>query len=180
MATSRRFDHPPVRTPRRKFEWVGGIQVLGTGPFVVANATSIIMSSFDTRGAVVPDAPFTIMRLRGLLSVYPDQNVIVERITGAFGVMVVNGEAFDAGVASMPTPWAESFDDRWLYHTYWQSSVEENPTTSDYQYNFFNHVIDGKAMRKVNHGDVVVAVIENQSSTGAIAQMNFRMGVKLH
>ena len=93
---------------------------------------------------------------------------------------IVNGEAFDAGVASIPTPWAESFDDRWFYHTYWFAPLIENPTTSEFHVIPFNHVIDGKAMRKMNVGDVMVAVFENAATVGVQFQLNFRVGVKLH
>ena len=178
MARLQRSNFQPRRSAR-KFEWFGGVSSLGFGPVVVPASTSVLIASLDTRTTDHP-GPFTIMRVRGFFSVYSDQNTIVERPSGAFGICIVNGEAFDAGVGSIPTPWSESFDDRWLYHTYWASNIEENPTTSDYQYNFFNHVIDGKGMRKMNHGDVLVSVIENQTSTGAIATMNFRTGAKLH
>ena len=155
-----------------------------TVPFnasTLASATSVILSAFDTRVAgAQPQAPFTITRVRGYIQVMSDQTIVQEGPGGAYGIMIVNGEAFDAGVASMPTPWTESFDARWLYHTYLSAFMLENATTSDYQQGFFTHVIDGKAMRKVDHGDVIVAVLENASSVGMNHWTNFRTGVKLH
>ncbi len=179
MARSSRFNMRPNRSIRRKFDWIGGIDDLSTGDNPLAGNTSVISIAFDTR-IIQPIAPWTIVRVRGILAARSDQNIAAEQILGAYGICVVNGEAFDAGVASIPTPWSESFDDRWLYHRYWYAVVEENPTTSDFQYNSFVEEIDGKAMRKVDLGDVVVAVWENASTLGARIFDNFRMGVKLH
>jgi len=98
---------------------------------------------------------------------------------GAFGVCVINGEAFDAGAASIIAPWTESFDDRWMYHTYWGARVQVGANNA--QMWGFETVIDNKAMRKVDAGDVIVAMIENASATDpAQFMVNFRMGVKLH
>ena len=177
MARSQRFS-PIRRSTKRKFNWFGGTT---PAPNLtnVAGQTSIIVSNLDTRLPTVPSAPFTIVRIRGVIVVQSDQQVLSEFPGGAYGIAVVNGEAFDAGVASIPTPWTESFDDRWLYHTYWFSPIVENPTTSDYQQSFQTLIIDGKAMRKVDVGDVVVAVFENASTFGVSLQSNFRVGAKL-
>ena len=100
---------------------------------------------------------------------------------GAFGICIVNGEAFDAGVASIPTPWTESFDDRWFFHQYWIADfiLQGSGTEKAPQQDFFNRQIDGKAMRKVEDGDVMVSVMENGSSVGARAFVNFRTLIKL-
>ena len=99
---------------------------------------------------------------------------------GAIGIAVVNGEAFDAGVASIPTPWSESFDDRWLYHQYFDCMIMVD-TVADWGVpNFANITIDSKAMRKVDTGDVIVAVVENPTTSPFNFWMNFRIGVKLH
>ena len=181
MARSPRFSPRHQQSNRRMFDWIGGGNDVPESTVALANATSVIALAFDTRVASqVPVAPFTITRVRGYLEIHSDQTIAQEGPLGAYGIAVVNGEAFDAGVASIPTPWTESFDDRWLYHTYWDAFFMENPTTSDYQQIPFIHVIDGKAMRKVNFGDVIVAVMENASNQGCNFFMNFRMGVKLH
>ena len=98
---------------------------------------------------------------------------------GAYGICVVNGEAFDAGVASIISPWTESFDDRWFYHTYWTCMSTVVASTNSIVTGLHSIVIDSQAMRKVENGDVVVAVFENASSDTSLFLDNFRMLVKL-
>ena len=99
-------------------------------------------------------------------------------VIGAYGITVVNGEAFDAGVASMISPWTESVDDRWFYHTYVSTSFTFNANGPS----FVNYAapIDSKAMRKVEFGDVIVSIFESASSNGCSVHHNFRTLVKLH
>ena len=140
--------------------------------------TAVILSSFDTRTVPSPGSPFTIVRTRGILQVLSTVPSANDESFGAFGIMVVNGEAFDAGVASIPTPLTESFEDRWLYHTFWGNMTRvatlgiSVPTQID---------IDSKAMRKVEFGSVIVSVIESGAglSTARVIS-NFRMLVKTH
>ena len=168
---------PPSR--RRETTWVGGIQTAFADAAVAASA-SVLISSIDTRIGAAPEAPFTIIRVRGLLQVVTDQVIATEEPHGAYGICVVNGEAFDTGVAAVPTPFTESFDDRWLYHTYWASSMKFASSTG-IPFLGSHTTIDSKAMRKVDIGDVIVTVIENGSSQhGARFISNKRTLVKLH
>ena len=178
MAMFPRHNRVRYPTARRQFEWIGGVST-AFSVSTLAFGDSVIVSSFDTRGATAPAAPFTIVRVRGQLAFFSDIVAASEFPHGAFGMCVVNGEAFDAGVASIPTPFSESFDDRWLFHSYLMAPIRANANTIDQ--NWANITIDGKAMRKVNDGDVVVNVLENGSSAhGAQFLINLRMGVKLH
>ncbi len=130
-----------------------------------------------------PFAPYTIVRLRGDFTITSDQVAVQEMAFGAIGAMVVNGEAFDAGIASIPTPWLESFDDRWYWHQYWSAQTEKVSTAQGegLAVQFAHYPIDNRAMRKVEVGDVLVWVIENRSSAAAAAFMwNLRTLVKLH
>ena len=168
----------PIARSNRKFAWIGGVSV-AFSDVTLATGVSIVVSSFDTRTAgQLHD--FTIMRVRGLLSVVSDQVAANEHVHGAFGAAVVNGEALDAGVGSIPTPFTESFDDRWFYHTYWAAPFRFIAGAAMTQI-ASQTIIDGKAMRKVNQGDVIVFVIENgNNSQGALFTLNQRVGVKLH
>jgi len=165
MARLQRFNATrPVQRSNRKFTWIGGVSTAFGGTSLAA-ATSILISAFD---------------IRGILSVVSDQVAANEKVHGAFGVLVVSGEAFDAGVASIPTPFSEASDDRWLYHTYWAAPIQVIAGQSSDQIPS-QTVIDGKAMRKVNSGDVVVFMIENGNNVhGAIFVHNSRLGIKLH
>jgi len=180
MARFTRPTTPFRRGPRRQFDWIGGTS--GAFAFTaVPAATTVLLSSFDTRAAgSIPVAPFTITRVRGRLLMKTDSSVAAEQPGGAFGICVVNGEAFDAGVASIIAPWTESFDDRWFYHQYWFSPSFLDAAGGFFPY-FFDVSIDGKAMRKVDFGDVIVFMVENAHAThGAQIMSNSRVGVKLH
>ena len=181
MARSSRFQPRsfPQRN-RRMFTWIGGT-ITAFDTSALAAGASTLIASIDTRLDGAPQAPYTVVRVRGMLQVFSDQVLAVEAPHGAYGIAVVNGEAFDAGVASIPTPFTESFDDRWLYHTYWNAVFIDGVTAGEIDSQMANIIIDGKAMRKVDIGDVIVFVIENGSSVaGATFLDNVRTGVKLH
>ena len=119
------------------------------------------------------------MRHRGFLAVGLVAGTAALTPVGAYGICVVNGEAFDAGVASVPTPWTESFDDRWMYHTYFGSlqqpiAVTDQLCATDYI------TIDSKSMRKVEIGDVIIQVIESGSADTITFLSNLRTLIKLH
>ena len=184
---ARSFRTNPVRrqTERRKTDWIGGISTGLTVPFTISAATSAIVASVDTRVASAgADAPWTITRIRGILQIRPLGNASGSDPFGAFGVCIVNGEAFDAGIASIITPWTESFDDRWMYHTYWACNQTNGNLGTDSFWGFamgMNVEIDSKAMRKMETGDVLVWVIENASAADAAQFItNSRTLVKLH
>ena len=164
---------------RRKTLWIGS-EVSNTGFSSIPEGTAVLAQNFDTRlSTQLVNAPFTIVRLRGRLMINPDVLTAVEEPFGAIGACVVNGEAFDAGVASVITPYTEASDGRWFWHQYWSSQIFITSTGSTqlaFELNF-----DNKAMRKVDTGDVIIFVIENKSAVdAAIFRLNFRMLIKLH
>ena len=176
---ARRFQRRTSTRPRRLTDWLGGVSVVPTNETTLNGQTSAIVSFFDTRAASLNQAPFTIVRQRGMLVVSPQAISIEQFVIGAFGICVVNGEAFDAGVASIISPWSESFDDRWLYHTYFSAQNKLNAAISN---SMIGQVIDidGKGQRKVESGDVIVTMIENGSSDNMTFMTNVRMLLKLH
>jgi len=165
---------------RRKTDWLGGVQTLPTNETTLNGQTAAIISSFDTRAVGAIQAPFTVVRVRGILVVSPQAITIEQFIIGAYGICLVNGEAFDAGVASIVTPWSESNDDRWLYHTYF--STQNKLGAADNTVGFVTQtiMIDGRGQRKVEVGDVLVTVIENASSDNMTFLENYRTLLKLH
>ena len=156
-----------------------------TAPISLGPATSQIVLSLDTRLAVNASLgnDFTIARIRGFFQLWPTALTIDQALFGAIGICVVNGEAFDAGAASIISPWTESFDDRWMYHSYYGARFlldEQGTDDTISSSQDVNMVIDSKAMRKVSHGDVLVAMIESANSAAtATFIMNFRTGIKL-
>ena len=170
---------------RRITDWIGGVQSGQTAILSIAASTAAIISAVDTRIAPVNAiVPATLVRTRGVLNFIPSDISVDRNAFGAFGICVVNGEAFDAGIGSVITPWTESFDDRWLYHTYWSSLFRTDVVGTDagasaHASSQIN--IDSKAMRKVSEGDVMISVIENVSSTAAANFfLNTRTLWKLH
>ena len=181
MARLPRSRFPHQARSKRTFDWIGGLSVVPGTTSNIAPATSVIHSAFDTRiVGQSPGSPFTIIRVRGLIVAGSDQDAADELVLGAAGICIVNGEAFDAGVASIITPWSESFDDRWLWHQYIYAPIKFVSSTGLQQF-WFNQVIDSKAMRKVETGDVIVTMIENANTTDSMRVfINKRTGVKLH
>ncbi len=149
--------HRGMNFPKRLTEW--GATEAQPAPISVASGASAIMFAFDNRTSRIGES--TIIRRRGLL-VLSTANVSVDAdITGAVGSCIVNGEAFDAGVLSVPTPVAEAEDDRWFWHQYFaiNTRFDTSPITMFPQY-----VVDSKAMRKFTATDVLITVIENTSA----------------
>ena len=165
--------------PRRQTDWVGGVQAIPIDETTLAGQTAVLTANLDTRiaGNAALGSAFTVVRVRGILSLINIAPSTDRFAIGAFGICIVNGEAFDAGVASIISPWSESFDDRWLYHTYWSSMCSFN--ASDTTSNNSHIIIDGKSMRKMSLGDVLVAVMENASTDSVKFFSNFRTLIKL-
>ncbi len=161
---------------RRETEWVATVN---TNIAVLAAGASVIAFSGDFRsgGSLEDFIGATVVRTRGpfagrFVSVSGDQSAF-----GALGIAIVNGEAFDAGVASLPTPVAEAGDDKWLMHRYWFADVRFD--TSPQQIHSLID-FDSKAMRKTTSTDVLVAIIENSATVDAIAfWLQFRTLFKL-
>ena len=166
---------------RRKTSWIGGALTPTTAQSIGVATTAIVLS-FDTRTVASISAPFTIIRLRGELVIYSDQKAADEDPFGAIGAMIVSGEAFDGGAATVPAPYTESFYDSWFYHQYWAApNVANAGSNAVASFDFPHYTVDSKAMRKVGDGDVFVCVLENKSAAHAAAYtLNFRMLVKLH
>jgi len=181
---ARRFRSNRNAGPKRLTDWIGGVQSTPVNENDLSGSTVEIVSSFDTRtSGQSPNAPFTIVRVRGILQVVSSGATASNFAIGALGICVVNGEAFDAGVASIISPWTEAFDDRWLLHQYFSTMYEPGVTGTDggvfvgggtYRVEF-----DNKAMRKVEFGDVIVTIIENASTDSIRFFENHRTLVKL-
>ena len=159
---------------------MGGDVVTLTDENNLAGGLVELNISFDTRvTGQTPDTPFTIVRTRGILNVFPNIVTASQFIVGAYGICVVNGEAFDAGVASVISPWSESFDSRWFYHTFWSIAAPFGTGSGPMQMATQIIEIDSKSMRKIERGDVIVSVIENASTDSCAFFSNYRQLMKL-
>ena len=88
---------------------------------------------------------------------------------GAVGICVVSENAFNAGIASVPTPVTDVAWDGWLWHHFF--SLRAVTATIGDGVNgpavVWKIIIDSKAMRKTNITDVEIAVIETTETTSA-------------
>jgi len=160
---ARRFQSRRPQSQRRATEWFGGISTAFNSTVLAAGVKAIV-TQIDTRlAATNPRVPFTIIRVRGLLAVGATSGAAGVFPHGAFGIAVVNGESFDGGIGTIPSPGNESADDRWLYHTYFAMPGNLVTITANLVANT-QVTIDSRAKRKVTSGDVVVFVIENLSN----------------
>ena len=161
MARSRRQIQGRVAT-RRITDW--GFSV-DTSAYVNIPAASKVLAASLTAAQVAGQAPGTIVRTRGLLSVRSDTPTGDEQQLGGFGIQFVTEVARALGVTALEGPVADSLSDRWFVHQYFaQSNVTEtavgvNPFTAD------NYVIDSKAMRKFDGSEGLAMLFENNHAT---------------
>ena len=101
----------------------------------------------------------TVIRTRGeLLIGLSAATSAVDGYSGAVGICIVTENAFNAGIASIPTPITDIVWDGWLAYQSFASKLYgpdlgRTATVARYQ-------LDSKAMRKIKVTDVMVAVLE--------------------
>ena len=110
----------------------------------------------------------TLLRLRGNL--FMRLNSIAsagDGMNGAFGICVVDADAFAVGASAMPDPWDESDNDTWLYHQFW--SLYLTGTTAPSADGAQLRVdVDSRARRKTHEGHVIVAIQQVKVETGTV------------
>ncbi len=165
------------RAQRRQTTWLASADVAAV--VNIPNNANVLVESF-TGAQVEALAPFTITRVRGIISIKSDQLVAVENPYGAIGMMVVSEQARAAGAASIPGPITNQDAGEWFV---WQpvSAFFEFVTGAGFDsaggrvFEF-----DSKAMRKVQAGDAIVVMAENETAAGFDIDINYRMLLKLH
>ncbi len=161
---------------RRKTIWIGITPTTTTldGPSGVLLFTGLGAAALALR-------PFTVIRVRGMHHVSSDQEVSDELQQVALGFAVVSDQALAAGVGSVPTPFTEIGSDLWFSHNMLMTEFLLGTAvgfSGDYG---VSAEFGSKAMRKVQEGEDIAAVIETSSvSSGTIYQKAGRMMLKLH
>jgi len=162
---------------------VAGTTTIPQDETSLAGQSVAIISGLDTRisGNAILGADFTIQRIRGFYNVFPTAINVTNFVTGAIGACVVNGEAFDAGVAAVIDPYTEAFDDRWLWHEYFSMSALAvvGGTNAELMPVGGDRNIDNKAQRKMSTGDVMIFVLSNASTDALSFFFNARVLIKL-
>ena len=164
MSPSRRFaSHGRASGARRQVGWSQG--PLGITATLAAGTAQAIVPVGVTPGA---DGT-TVVRIRGSwsfqVSVTPS---ILNAVFSSFGMglCVVSSQAFAVGATAVPGPLSENGWDGWMWHYQGIAGVSQvgggNAGTGVYQV-----LVDGKAMRKVPVGSVLIGVVEIESSGAA-------------
>ena len=165
-----------VRAPRRQTQWLASADI--SGATTLATGAAILDQSF-TQAQIQALGPLTIVRTRGEFWVTSDQASANETPFGAVGFMIVREQARAAGIASLPTPITEEFDDGFFVHQFFLSGVEAFSGVGFDMQRFTRYSFDSKAQRKVSADDSIVVTVENASAVGLIYVLKFRMLVKL-
>jgi len=172
---SRSFAGPRQGRSQRVTQWGAGPDEVGYTT-LAAGGVDFMASG---NAAFLAARPFTIIRVRGVLSINSDQVVASEEPMGAIGMAVVSDEAVAAGLGSLPTPIGSEASDKWFV---WQammapfslSAVGSSSQGGEY-------IIDSRAMRKVNDGEDLIVMAENASSVHGLDYLFlFRFLIKLH
>ena len=151
MAHSSRSQFRGRQAPTRKSTW-------NRGPNGVIQRTATGSVIFAT-GSQAAEAGLTIIRTHGELLVgLSAATSAVDGYDGAFGICIVSENAFNVGIASIPTPITDIAWDGWFVYQSFSSKLYgpdlgRAAIVARYQ-------VDSKAMRKIKVTDVMVAVVE--------------------
>ena len=164
---------------RRETKWTS-TGVIATG--LAAAGTSVQLATF-TAAFLLDNAPFTIMRTRGVIIQHTDQIAATEDQEVAYGIAVVTEQANAIGVTAVPTPFTDSESDSWFVYEVilgeyqFGSAIGFSGSAAFTQ----ERIIDSKAQRKVEDGFDISAVVESSSTSAGLGfASQFRMLIKLH
>jgi len=159
---------------RRETSWID----MATTFTTLASGTPVLFSGFSA--SVLALRPFTIVRVRGWLSLSSDQATALENYAASFGLAIVSDQALAIGITAVPTPQAEKDSDLWFLYEELAGRIQAVTSTgiSDAAP---QKSIDTRAMRKVEDGQDVATVMESLSGfRGCIMSKGGRMLIKLH
>ena len=161
-----------ARGPRRLTSW-------GFGPGNNAEAQLSASSAVIVGAGVTFGSAGTVVRIRGRFGAYLVSFTSAgDGYIGAVGIGLAATAAFDAGIASLPTPITEEGWDGWLWHSFF--GVHGGVAAASENAGHIELVIDSKAMRKVSGDMVVFAALEVVESGTAVMNisLNSRMLLK--
>ena len=154
--------------PRRRKGWE-------VGPGQLAVQTQLTASGIDllTSGATVLFDGLTLLRLRGTYSAYLSAGGALGGFSGAFGVGIIDLQAFTVGSTAVPSPITEQDWDGWLF---WEAFDLKMPTSTldtSSPTGILKMPVDTKAMRKLKQDDVIFASVEVAEVGTAIYNHHF-------
>ncbi len=144
---------------------------------LAAANTAVLRTSLTAAGLAL--RPFTVIRVRGVMLVFSDQEAASETQEVAFGTCVVSDQASAIGVTAVPTPHTDAGSDKWQLIQDVMSHLQVTPVGTGPGSQFVQ--FDTKAMRKVEEGSDFLTVLESSVvSSGLIVQVFSRQLFKLH
>ncbi len=138
--------------------------------------TAVLVTSLDA--AALALLPFTIVRTRGVIHIHSDQAGADETYGVAYGEAVVSEQAAAIGVTAVPTPVTDKGSDLWYVYESLFQHLEVVTSASAFDEGAFKE-FDSRAMRKVEEGQNIVSVVENEIN-GVIVTVTGRQLIKLH
>ncbi len=161
---------------RRLTDW--GVQLATTGRIAIP-ANSKVLVAAVTAAVLEEQAPATIVRTRGYLSVLTDNVTASETQIGAFGCALFNSVSLNAGIASLPSPGTDGTFDGWFVWSAFGQATQVNSAIGFNTLAAERIEVDSKAMRKFDRDLGLAFIVDNQHATNAFNVMfNFRLLIK--
>ena len=145
---ARRQRRAPAVHVKRLSEWTP-IQIIAE----TTVASNAILLAASSSAGLLALAPYTVVRTRGVLTVWSDQVAVSEAPQGIFAAIVVKNSAVAIGATAMSDPLNEAGDDWYVYEPFQIPAMRQTTNNLFTEYVFAQYVIDSKAMRKIDTGD---------------------------
>ncbi len=158
---------------RRDTRWL----FWATTETTLSGAPSVVLTNLLDAAALAL-LPFTVVRFCGVMHIASDQIVATETYGVALGFAIVTEQASAIGVTAVPTPVADQGSDSWFVYEQMFGRFGFGDITGFSQLGNFKE-IDSRAMRKVEDGQDIVSVVENEIN-GVQVTLSGRMLIKLH
>ena len=163
---------------RRETVWLFGTAFNQT---LAATTTAALVLSLNA--AALALRPFTVIRTRGILHISSDQSGASQDFGASYGEAIVSDQASAIGVTAVPTPTVDNGSDLWFVYEFLMGRFTFGSAASFIE-NTISRVVDSKAMRKVEDGQDLVAVVEGPgaglTADGSIIRGFTRTLIKLH
>ena len=167
---------PRGLSTRRQTSWFqgpqnsAGTQLTGSGSTLLGN------------GATATEDGLTLVRSRGILTfMLTAATAASDGFHGAFGLAIVTTPAFQAGVASLPSPVTEIDWDGWLYHQFFKAQAPSAFTANGTGPWVYQFQIDSKAMRKFGEQQTMFGLVEvtEVGTSSMLVSFDTRILIKL-
>ena len=164
------------RGVRRQTRW---LDLPATSVSLAGASTAALILSLTAEELAL--RPFTIVRVRLSWFIKTDQFVASETQQAAVGMAVVSSQSEAIGATAVPTPFTDLSSDLWLMHDIISNQNVFGTGVGFDQIGGVEHLVDSKAMRKVEDGQDVVVVLETSSLSAGVNTITAgRVLIKMH